>query len=239
MEWGLTGAEALVERGAQHVVVVDVLSFSTAVSIAVDHGVTVLPYRWRHERAATFARSQGAALADSRRHDQPSLSPASLRRAPAGLRLVLPSPNGASIAAALERSGVTVLAGCLRNAGATGRWLAAQSRTDSRRLLGIVAAGERWPDGSLRPAAEDLWGAGAIIERWRSDTGTRAGLRVEAEVAAAAFRAVQAELHTALAGCVSGQELISKGFGADVTIAAELDRSSRVAVLRDGAFVPG
>jgi 2-phosphosulfolactate phosphatase len=36
--------------------------------------------------------------------------------------------------------------------------------------------------------------------------------------------------------CSSGRELIEQGFAEDVAIAAELDSSTAVPVLRDGAF---
>src|SRR5437763_1493771 len=86
-----------------------------------------------------------------------SLSPAALRAAPAPERLVLPSPNGSAIAAAAP-PGVTVVAACLRNATAVGRWVAQRASA-----VTVVPAGERWPDGALRPALEDLLGAGAVV----------------------------------------------------------------------------
>ena len=43
LAWGLTGAREAVAAGARTVVVVDVLSFSTTLSVAVDLGTTVLP----------------------------------------------------------------------------------------------------------------------------------------------------------------------------------------------------
>ncbi|MEV0095209.1 hypothetical protein [Streptomyces sp. NPDC050738] len=86
-----------------------------------------------------------------------SLSPAALRRAPFVPRLVLPSPNGSAIAAAAGES--AVLAGSLRNASAVGRWLADRGYGTLDRPVAVIASGERWPDGSLRPALEDLLGA--------------------------------------------------------------------------------
>ncbi|WP_224059410.1 hypothetical protein [Streptomyces kanamyceticus] len=83
--------------------VVDVLSFTTAVSVAVDAGTRVFPYRWRDESATAFAAQHGANLAVGRRAASATspwtLSPASLRAAPFMPRLVLPSPNGSAIAA--------------------------------------------------------------------------------------------------------------------------------------------
>ena len=107
-----------------------------------------------------LAERVGAVLATGRRAATPdhpwSLSPAALRAAPAPARLVLPSPNGSAIAAAAP-PGVTVVAGCLRNATAVGRRVARAGPVT------VVPAGERWPDGSLRPALEDLLGAGAVV----------------------------------------------------------------------------
>ncbi|MEW2393538.1 hypothetical protein AB0933_34770 [Streptomyces venezuelae] len=101
-DWGPTGAERLASDAAC-LVVVDVLSFTTAVTVAVEAGTRVFPYRWRDETAAAFAEQMGADLAVGRRMATPtapwSLSPAALRRAPFTPRLVLPSPNGSAIAA--------------------------------------------------------------------------------------------------------------------------------------------
>lgn len=109
-------------------------------------------------------------------------------------------------------------------------------------MILIVPAGERWPDGSLRPAVEDLWGAGGIIDALVGTLGHRAGpllLSPEAQVALAAYRGVRERLGPALAECGSGRELIEKGFPGDVQIAAEQDQSRSVPVLRGGAFQTG
>ena len=44
MEWGPTGAEAV---PADYAVVVDVLSFTTTLSVAIERGIEVFPFRWR------------------------------------------------------------------------------------------------------------------------------------------------------------------------------------------------
>ncbi|WP_280186398.1 2-phosphosulfolactate phosphatase [Nocardia gipuzkoensis] len=164
LEWGSAGAMAL-GPGSACVVVVDVLSFTTSVSVAVEAGTRVLPYPWRDGGAAEFAARRGAALAVGRRavsERQPwSLSPAALRAAPVAVRLVLPSPNGSAIAAAV--SGVPVVAACLRNAGAVARWIVAQGWGTAQRPVAVIAAGEHWPGRDvLRPAVEDWLGAGAV-----------------------------------------------------------------------------
>jgi 2-phosphosulfolactate phosphatase len=229
-DWGPVGAAAI-GAGADVAVVVDVLSFSTTTTVALEAGAEVVPLPWNDDRAPAVARAHDAVLALGRSRagtGQVSLSPASMRaHAPAGGRVVLPSPNGASIAHALAGSGSTVVAACLRNAAAVAAWVAAREPA----VVAVVAAGERWPDGSLRPAVEDLWGAGAVLSRL--DLPTEAP---EAAAATAAFRAL-ADVGAALRGCASGGELDAAGFGDDVDIAAELDASTVVPVLRDGVFV--
>ena len=68
LEWGPTGADALtryaVESGATvTAVVIDVLSFTTCVSVAADAGITVHPYRWKDDSAVAHAERLGARLA--------------------------------------------------------------------------------------------------------------------------------------------------------------------------------
>ncbi|WP_330347557.1 2-phosphosulfolactate phosphatase [Streptomyces sp. NBC_00582] len=233
-EWGPVGARQLADDVAC-LVVVDVLSFTTSVTVAVERGTHVFPYPWRDATAHAFARDRAAELAVGRRETSQeapwSLSPAALREAPFTPRLVLPSPNGSAIAAAA--AGTTVIAGCLRNATAVGRRLAAQGYGTEHRPVGVVAAGERWPDGGLRPALEDLLGAGAIIAELRAQGA--GPLSPEAAAARAAFVGTP-DVADTVAGCASGRELAGGGFPGDVAIATELDASCVVPVLTDGAF---
>jgi 2-phosphosulfolactate phosphatase len=245
MEWGLRGAEVISEQ-ADFAVVIDVLSFTTTVSVALDQGAEVYPYPWRDESAAAFARQHKAVLAVGRseaaadaaregHHPAVSLSPASVRAAPGLDRIVLPSPNGSALAAAVARSDTLVLTACLRNRAAVAAWLASQrAPSDRPPVIAVIAAGERWPDGTLRPAVEDLWGAGALISALAGLGVT--GLSPEANAAAAAWLAIETTLGTALAACSSGAELADASFDADVDIAAELDASGCVPLLTRGRF---
>lgn len=236
-EWGPTGAQRLAPH-VSCVVIVDVLSFTTAVTVAVDAGTCVFPYRWRDETAAVFAAQHEASLAVGRRATSAatpwSLSPAALRGAPFTPRLVLPSPNGSAIAA--SAGGTPVVAGALRNATAVGNWLARHGYGTPDRPVALIAAGERWPDDSLRPALEDLIGSGAVVTALRDHVGDV--LSPEAAVAASAFHATR-DVGAAVAGSASGRELTEGGFAQDVAIATERDASATVPVLTEGAFRDG
>jgi 2-phosphosulfolactate phosphatase len=153
------------------------------------------------------------------------LSPASLVGLDADARLILPSPNGSSIAHAAVNGGVPVVAACLRNAAAVARYLRDFER------IGLVPAGERWGDGSLRPAYEDWVGAGAVGDRLRGQDPS-VQLTPEAEAAVLAFRALRPLLE-----CTSGRELVEKGFEEDVALAGEVDVTDVVPVLVEGRFV--
>ena len=98
-EWGLRGAEVLAPL-CDAVVVVDVLSFTTAVSVAVNRGGVVFPYRWKDDSRIAFAQEVGAVLAGPRGTGTYSLSPLSLNAVKSGERIVLPSPNGSTISLA-------------------------------------------------------------------------------------------------------------------------------------------
>jgi 2-phosphosulfolactate phosphatase len=226
-EWGEHGVMTLAQT-SQAVIIVDVLSFSTSVEIAVHQGAVIFPYRGRDEQAAEFAASVNAKLAVSKRSkagDGYSLSPASLSRIPAGTRLVIPSPNGATLS--LAAGSTPVLAGCLRNA----RAVAAAAQKFGPRIA-VIPAGERWRDDySLRPSFEDLIGAGAIISYLNGS------LSPEAAAAAAAFQAVQAGLGAALFACSSGRELVERDFAEDVELASRLNASDTAPILVNGAFV--
>lgn len=239
-EWGPTGARAV---RADVAVIVDVLSFSTSVTIAVGRGMTVFPYPWKDDRAADFAAAHDAVLAvgrleatKSERPSAPSLSPAGLLAGEAVPRLVLPSPNGSTIAASLRGMDSLVVAGCFRNADAVAQWLA--DGLQGGRSVAVIAAGERWEyDDSLRPALEDQLGAGAILACLRA-RGYAARMSPESLAAAALLDRLKGNLGAVLHEAVSGRELATKGFASDVAVAAERDVSSVVPILVDGAFGP-
>ena len=225
-EWGPVGG-AQVARDAACAIVVDVLSFTTTVCCAVERGAAVIPYPASGPAAETVAAEQGAALAGPRGSTL-SLSPLSVLDAdPLPARIVLPSPNGAVVSDVLAEI-TTVAAGSLRNARAVAAWAAGLGGP-----IAVVAAGERWPDGSLRPAVEDLWGAGAVLAALEH---LDLDLTPEAAVAANAHRVIAGREAGHLRACTSGRELLDRGFERDVTIAADVDVSAVVPLLGSAGF---
>ncbi|EKT79126.1 2-phosphosulfolactate phosphatase [Rhodococcus opacus M213] len=92
---------------------------------------------------------------------QISLSPNTIRRTAAPRRLVLPSPNGSTISFELSAGTGVCIGASLRNATAVADWIARHCTSTS--VVSVIAAGKKWPGGELRPAIEDLWGAGAVL----------------------------------------------------------------------------
>jgi 2-phosphosulfolactate phosphatase len=224
-DWGPQGVERLAPK-VRAVVVVDVLRFTSAVETGCSRGVTVFPYRWRDESAAEFAREKGALLGGA--PGAPSLSPLSLRGLEAGTRIVLPSPNGATCSLLAAGSGATVVAGCLRNAAAVANWLRARGGP-----VAVIACGELWPDGSIRPSLEDMIGAGAILSRLEGNRSP------ESEAAVAAFEWARSRLLDSISDCASGRQLVNLGHAEDTPWCADLDVSDTVPILRDGAYIAG
>lgn len=222
-EWGLQGVLQLAPI-SDVVIIVDVLSFSTCMDIAVGRGAIAFPYQWRDESAHSFAQSMDAELATKRGRGKYSLSPVSLMSIPQGTRLVLPSPNGSTLS--LATGATPTIAGCLRNAEAVA--LAAMGYGPK---IAVIPAGERWGDRSLRLALEDLMGAGAILSYL---TGS---LSPEAKLAVAAYQNLRPNLERLIKQCGSGQELIEQGFEQDVDLALQLNISGCIPTLTAGAYL--
>lgn len=226
-EWGIDGLRACSAQ-SDTVVIVDVLSFTTSVDIAVSRGAMVYPYRSKDESAVGFAQQVGAVLA-GKRGEGLSLSPASLLSIEPQTHIVLPSPNGSTCTVEARQAGCTVVAGCLRNAEAVARRLRDEPRGE---VLSVIACGEHWGNGQLRPAMEDLLGAGAILSGLED-----AFMTPEARMAVGAFRALESDLYNAIAASASGLELFERGFERDVALAAELNASEVVPILHAGAYI--
>jgi 2-phosphosulfolactate phosphatase len=223
-EWGLHGAAVLAPI-CDAIVVVDVHSFTTAVSVAVNRGGVVFPYRWKDDSRIAFAQEVGAFLAGPRGAGTYSLSPLSLNSVKSGERIVLPSPNGSTIS--LATGDTPTYAGCLRNAHAVAR--AAMSHGPR---IGVIPCGERWSDdATLRPALEDLIGAGAVIAELH---GTRSP---EATAAVWAFEGAATTLVETIGACASGKELIERGHSEDVAIACDLGADAIAPRLVGGAYM--
>lgn len=243
VEWGLAGASLAAAR-EDLVVLVDVLSFSTTLSIACGRGATVIVYS-PAELAAMGGRDKAArdldaqVISKSRQFSEKtfSLAPSSLMNCPAGLRLIVTSLNGANCVAAASSDRGSII-GCLRNRTATAEYLAGELQNGSNSIarVTIVPSGEQWSSTSQetgwRPCVEDWLGAGAIVELLQQRGFP---LSVEAELAMSSFQSVSDRLPEVLLESVSGRELVSKTFTEDVKLAAQLDAESIAVVQRDAA----
>ena len=223
-EWGLRGLQALAPI-SDVVVIIDILSFSTAVDIAVARGARILPYRWRDDSAAEYAAGRGALPASPRAVPGGySLAPGSLQTISPGTSLVLPSPNGSTLS--LSAGKAVTLTACLRNCAAVAAYASGKG---SR--FAVIPAGEQWSDGALRPCLEDIIGAGALL---RALPGSRSP---EAELAIAVFERFRSDLYGALARSGSGRELAEAGFMGDIELAAEYDSSPAAPLLAGDEYI--
>ena len=225
--WGTAGITVLADEVAV-LVLVDVLRFTTALDVATAAGAVVRPAPWPFDRAQLPA--SVAEVADGSGPRALSLSPASLAVLSAGDVIVLPSPNGSHCSTVAATLCATVVGGCLRNAGAVARWVVDAAEGGA---VGVVPCGETWPGGGLRPAVEDLLGAGAIV----SELAGERSCSPEAAAALAAFRSARPEIASALAESASGRQLRDRGLEDDVAWASEVDVSECVPVLgADGGY---
>ena len=214
-EWGIEGLSALTP--ADVTIIVDVFTFTTCVDVALAAGAAILPYRWDDATAADYAARHNAELAGRRSQARYSLAPECYVDAPAGLRCVLPSPNGARTTLEAAGSCSVLLAACLRNARAVA--VAAQRLG---RTFNVIPCGERWGSGGLRPALEDALGAGAVLAHL---AGRRS---VEADAFVALYERHKDHLQDVLAQTSSGRELEGRGHIRDKEHAAALDVSTIV-----------
>lgn len=230
LDWGPHGADRAAKRG-DIVVIVDVLSFSTAVAVAVDRSGKVLPCL-ESDDASELARISKGIAARSRSEAGPngqySLSPLTFLDLEPDAVVVLPSLNGGSCCEA-ARKAKAVFSGCLVNAGAVAEAISDLHRKTSRPVT-VVACGERDTSGRIRMAVEDYLGAGAILERLPFKKSP------EARVCQEEFRASAGRLEELVAECESGRELREAGYKDDVRFAARLDLYQSVPFLHDRLF---
>ena len=71
-EWGMAGVQQLAPSDV--IIIVDVLSFSTSVDIAVSRGAIVYPYRWKDDSAVRYAQERSAELAGPRNRSKGKFS---------------------------------------------------------------------------------------------------------------------------------------------------------------------
>lgn len=205
VEWGKRGAREAAERG-DILIIVDVLSFSSTVTTAVNYGAIIYPYP-PYLDGKKYAEKVGAEYILGRREasemGKPTLSPVSFQQDHANKKYVLSSLNGAFctwIASEIP----ALLIGSLLNAASVAS-TANQLSYINKANITVIPCGEQWCDGrenedNLRPAVEDYLGAGAIL------TNLKGSKSPEAEICKAAFQNSEGKLEDWIWDCGSGRE---------------------------------
>ncbi len=238
IEWGRRGAREAARRG-DITIIVDVLSFSSAVASALHVGAEIFPYPPPlNEKAKAYANQLGAELILSRaeavKTGKHSLSPVTFSADNFGKRFVLCSLNGASCTWIASKV-PALLIGCLLNASEIAK-AANHIQKQTGANITVVPCGEHWEDpkgdeNDLRPGIEDYLGAGAIIEKLKGSKS------VEAQLCMGAFQSARSNLDEFIWDCGSGRELRERGFAEDITYSAAVDVLQVVPMLQNDRFV--
>ncbi|MFE2500074.1 2-phosphosulfolactate phosphatase [Streptomyces scopuliridis] len=244
VEWGSQAAQLAADRG-DTVVVVDTLTFSTTVTMAVSRGAAVLALS--HAEVARLGGPDGVAqtyqvappaLTQDGTDAKLTLSPSSVGNLISGDQVALTSINDADIVRSARHAAV-LLAGCLRNRTAVARWCADALTGGVIRRVTVIAAASRWSstldltDG-MRPSVEDWLGAGAIAA---AAEALGVSLSTEAKAAASTYAVAERDgLERWLRGSTTGREMIQKNFAPDIDEAARLDLDDTVPRLDSRGF---
>jgi 2-phosphosulfolactate phosphatase len=231
MDWGTRGVIEASKRG-DIIVVVDVLSFSSAVTNAVHNGVIIYPFP-RTGDINEYSKLVDAEIcilerARARELGLPSLSATSFNESHKGQKYIMSSINGATCVRAANENNI-IFAGCLLNAKAVAE-ICNQIQKEKGLNITVVACGERWSDlgdgiRDLRPSIEDYLGAGSII---KSLNGTKSP---EAKVCISAYQNSKNELKELINECSSGRELKLMDFPEDVEFCSQINKFNEVPVL--------
>ncbi|HEV2471988.1 MAG TPA: 2-phosphosulfolactate phosphatase [Chthonomonadales bacterium] len=229
LDWGIAGALRAAGKG-DIVVVVDTLSFSTAVAVAVSRGASIFPSASVQSARAELQKPEvQVAVARERVSEATpfSLSPATMENADKHTRIVMASPNGGACAQA-AREASYVLVGALINAQAVARAAEAMAEVTGQGTT-VIACGEvADASGELRFALEDYLASGAILAE---APGRKTP---EALACAALFRSVSESTPALIWDCESGRELRGRGYEGDVRYACVMNGLDCVPKLNAG-----
>lgn len=162
LEWGISAVEHLAKE-VDCVVIVDVMSFSTCVSLAVNNGASTYPYPWKDASAVEYGMKIGAFTASPERRfggEGYSLSPASIKNISDGEKLVLPSPNGSAVSFKARDAGITVLAVVLEIC------LLLQMLAAPSGVFLLSPAGSAGPMVVYVPALKITWQQAVLFLQW-------------------------------------------------------------------------
>ncbi|WP_227397088.1 2-phosphosulfolactate phosphatase [Jeotgalibacillus aurantiacus] len=236
LEWGRRGAREAAERG-DIIIIVDVLSFSSTVTAAMNVQATIFPFP-PSEDGRLYAKEKDAEYilgrAEAAKRGLPTLSPVTFGSEHANKRFVLSSLNGA-YCTWLASDVAALLIGSLRNASAVAK-AANELQLKSGKDITLVPCGEQWNEpmeheDSLRPSIEDYLGAGAILSEL---TGC---ISPEATLCKLAFEQSKDQLSYLIYDCGSGRELRERGFEADVHFCSQLNKDNVVPILNKDHFI--
>ena len=225
LEWGVKGLKKF-KPVSDVIIIIDVLSFSTCVDIVLNKSAFIYPYKYMDDTTILYSMQVGAELASTQRSkNNYSLSPGSLLNIKSGSKLVLPSPNGSELSFLSGSAGIITLTACLRNCRAV-----AEYAMELGKNITLIPAGEKWEDGSIRFAIEDILGAGAVISFLDGN------FSAEALFAKDLYNTLKSDVCGILSECVSGKELIEKEFETDVRLACETNVSDSIPVFNVNRF---
>lgn len=230
-DWGIAGLRAIAPD-VDAVVIVDVLTFGTAVELAVAGGDQVplapVPLAQVTDAAGSTVPESGTA-GGARDSGEPGGTGGTGDLADSS------AVAAEALAGALAAGDRLALVAGFRNRGAVAAYLREQqAKKDGRYVIAIVAAGEERSDGSTRFTLEDQLAAGALV-----DALAELGIDYhspEAAVACAGFLSLRRAVGQLVRASASGRELVQQGRAAEVAAATQLDSSAVIPILGEFGF---